>query len=1289
MGQTAMRFLLDSGAAVSVVRCDMLADCWRKDIVPVTGEQNTVAADGLPLDVIGRVVVPVSLGQFNADQEFIVVERLSVECILGADFLVKHGAVIDCRAGTLALGHQPRLVVPISTSPNRISNVKAQTPDEMMVSLPETLEVQGRSVMLIIAHLDAAYTQAGIVEPLTATRTGVPKNILVARTLTGVSSKQELVVEVTNTSPTPTRIHKGTKLATFIPLHQVCVIDSVQENTSVSAECGQEPPKVDLTGTNLLPEEQSELLHLLATYSNLFVSDKEQLGRTSVVKHSIETSGYPIRQPVRRLPESTRGAVDQEVQKMLKQGVIRPSTSPWSSPVVLVRKKDGSWRFCVDYRKVNSVTHRDAYPLPRIDATLDSLAGSKFFTTLDLASGYWQVELDEEAKEKTAFSIPSGHFEFNVMPFGLTNAPATFQRLMQCVLAGLTPSECLIYLDDIIVFGKSFTEHLHRLEAVFQCLNKAGLKLKPEKCYFARNEVQYLGHIVTADGIKPNPSKTEAVSSYPVPMNVRELRQFLGLTNYYRRFVEGYSKIAEPLHQLTRKTSKGYVWTPNCQNAFDELKYRLTTPPILAYPDFSDEFILHTDASATALGGVLCQSKNGQEHVIAYWSRQLTKPERNYSTIEREALAVVAAVKEFYPYLYGSHFTLFTDHNPLTALKGLKDVSGRIGRWMLFLQQFDFEIKYKPGRVHGDADALSRTPVRSASDEAGDGVGGDGDDDGGEGSGGDGYDGGVGSGGDGDDGGEECGGDRNGGASSGDSGSDIAVAILQPIFISHEDIRSAQHEDKDLKPLLDGLMNGNIPRNIQPGLRKCFIVDGILCRKFIQNGVTHHTQIVVPSKLRGKVLQQLHDCSGHLGLKKTLGKLKERFYWPGYEGDTEFHIQECKQCQRRNPPNPQPQAPMGTIKATQPFEKLSWDIMGPLPATNQGHKYILVVTDLFTKWVEAFPLRDTTSATLAKVLVDEIISRYGVPAYLHSDQGANLCSELIKTICKLLGVERTRTSAYHPQGNGQVERFNRTLESMLAKVVNENQKNWDTCLQKVLFAYRTSIHDTTGFTPFHLVFGRTPNLPVDLMLGRFDQDELPEYPDFVQDLHGKLKESFSIANKRLSDANARQKKAYDKRCHGVDFKVGDRVWLYVPAVKPGKTKKLSSLWRGPYTVLDRTSPVNYKIQLIGGTACLIVHRNRLKPCYGEPSHIRVTNAKPQTQEATLPDQPHNPARPRSYRDALMSTPSPPGGFTSSDPDSSELPSPISSDTPPADSLSHSRPIRNRQQPDRYGVYVGH
>ena len=703
MGQTSMKFLLDSGAVVSVVRSAVLPDCWHNSMA--TTRANTVAADGVPLEVLGQVRVPVTLGAFKAEHTFTVVKNLTVDCILGADFLVDHEVVIDCGTKTLYIGKSPR--VEINFWVPQEEDTPAKGVENSVVSVSDTVMLPARSVCQVVAQVQVVSGQEGVVEPLQSMHTGVPKH-LVGRTLTKVGAQQDIVIQMVNLNPTSTTIHKGMKIATFTPAHRIHPVGAIQGVVRNPAkESVLSDIDIDLTGSDLSPSEQEQLQKLVSSFQTVFAKVDAPLGRTSIVKHNIPTSGLPIWQPLRRLPHALKPVVDNEVQKMLSQGVIRKSSSPWCSPVVMVKKKDGSWRLCVDYRKVNAATRQDAYPLPRIDSTLDSLAGSKYFTTLDLASGYWQVEVEETAKEKTAFSTPGGHFEFNVMPFGLTNAPATFQRLMECVLAGLAADQCLVYLDDIIIFSESFAEHLHRLHQVLSRLQEAGLKLRPSKCHFVKREVRYLGHIVSEDGVRPDPSKTNAVSSYPTPTNVKELRQFLGLANYYRRFVENYSHIAEPLHQLTRKTSKGFTWTSACQSAFDMLKRCLTHSPILAYPDFSREFLLHTDASATALGAVLCQQRDGVEQVIAYWSRQLTKPERNYSTIKREALALVAAVKDFYPYLYGFPFKLLTDHNPLTALKGLKDMGGRLTRWMLFLQQFNFEIQYKPGKANANADALS------------------------------------------------------------------------------------------------------------------------------------------------------------------------------------------------------------------------------------------------------------------------------------------------------------------------------------------------------------------------------------------------------------------------------------------------------------------------------------------------------------------------------------------------------------------------------------------------------
>jgi hypothetical protein len=401
---------------------------------------------------------------------------------------------------------------------------------------------------------------------------------------------------------------------------------------------------------------------------------------------------------------------------MLKHDIIRPSTkSEWASPVILVPKKNGKLRFCVDYRQLNKVTKKDNYPLPRINEILDSLGNAQWFSSLDLASGYWQVEMREEDKPKTAFISRNGTYEFNVMPFGLCNAPGTFQRCMDTVLGNIIWKHALVYLDDVTAFSQTFEEHLRHLEGIFQRIEKAGLKINPDKCHFGAQSLQFLGHIITNKGILPDPSKIEAIKNYPEPQNLTHLRAFLGLASYYRRFIKDFSKVSAPLYGLLKKDIK-YEWTDERQQVFQFLKDQLISAPLLSYPDFTKPFILFTDASLTALGAVIEQvGDDGQRHPIAYASRSTTSAEKKYSSTELECAAVVWAVNYFRPYLYGKHFTIYTDHSALQWLLKLKTIknglTGRLARWQLILQPYDYEIKYRPGTVNSNADALSRIPT--------------------------------------------------------------------------------------------------------------------------------------------------------------------------------------------------------------------------------------------------------------------------------------------------------------------------------------------------------------------------------------------------------------------------------------------------------------------------------------------------------------------------------------------------------------------------------------------------
>jgi len=445
-----------------------------------------------------------------------------------------------------------------------------------------------------------------------------------------------------------------------------------------------EPEQVEYEGLsigNLAPEEWEKFNDMLVKDVDMFAWDPNQLGKTNLVQHSIDVgNATPIKKRWYLTSRTERAFIEEEIQRMLQQGLIERAKGPWASPVVLARKKNGKLRFCVDYRALNKVTKKDEYPLPRIEEMLDSLGGSTYFTSLDLASGYWQVEMKPEDREKTAFITQFGTFQFKVMPFGLCNAPATFQRLMDEVLQGILWDYVVVYLDDLNIYSRNFDEHLLHLRAVFDRLRRAGLKLNPDKCRFVTPELVFLGHVIDQQGVRTDPEKIEKVKNFPIPKNLTQLRSFLGLASYYRKFIKNFSKIAGPLNKLMKK-GMAFQWAPQQQQAFIHLKECLVTSPILVYPDWTKEFILFTDASTFALGAVLAQrDKENQDHVVAYASRSLLPAEKNYSATELECLAVVWAIKKFHHYLHGKHFLVITDHSALCHLFNVTTPNGRLAR---------------------------------------------------------------------------------------------------------------------------------------------------------------------------------------------------------------------------------------------------------------------------------------------------------------------------------------------------------------------------------------------------------------------------------------------------------------------------------------------------------------------------------------------------------------------------------------------------------------------------------
>ena len=968
-------------------------------------------------------------------------------------------------------------------------------PNQINVIIAQTVCIPARSELEILAK-----TSIEVSEKATWLLEGQHMKespLVVARALVRPCNNT-VVVRLLNPDTKPFTIREKSNIAVMEPLDNLRIsVAETTGNEDVYPEVSEEKKCMlwDIvcnSDADLADIEKESLFSLLLQFSDIFAASQDLSGRTAKLKHNIDTgTAHPIRQSVRRLPPAKKQEVTKLLDDMMQKDIIQPSSSPWTSPIVLVQKKDGSTRFCMDYRKLNAVTRKDAYPLPRIDDTLDTLHGSKWFSMLDLASGYWQVELHKDCRDRTAFCTPNGLFEFKVLPFGLCNAPSTFQRLMDLILTGLQWSSCLVYLDDIIIFGKNFADHIRNIRLVLHRIKDAGLKLQPTKCHFFRKAVSYLGHIVSEQGVAVDHGKVEKIKLWPTPASAREVQQFLGLANYYRRYIKGFAEIAKPLHKLTERNAS-FKWTAECENAFSTLRFKLTTTPVLAYPDFSQQFILDTDASNAAIGAVLSQiGKDGQEHVIAYGSRLLTKSERQYSVTRRELLAVVVFTKYFRPYLLGRSFVLRTDHGSLQWLFNFKDPEGQVARWLEALQELNFEIVHQNGRSHNNADALSRIPDRQCiqpTDEPP--------------------------------------------ATQSTSVGATTIAIQNPL-----DIKQFQQNDPLLKPLIQAKLNKSTPPQNQQDKESKRLIQlwdqlhlkqGILyCRFPSSTGTKYCDRMVVPVALRPVVLQELHEgtLSGHLGTEKTIGKLKERFYWPGHYNDVHDWCQKCAQCAARKTPSPKPKASLVSVSASAPLELVAMDILGPLPESTAGNSYILVVGDYFTKWMEVYPIPNQETITVSKKLVDEFFCRFSLPHRLHSDQGAQFESEIIKQICKLLQIDKSRTTPYHPQSDGLIERFNRTLLQMLATCAETHPFQWEDHVHKVCMAYNTSVQASTGYSPFFLMFGRNAHLPIDVICDA--PRDVSTLPVFVQNLQQSLTQAFKSARINLGIHQERQQESYN------------------------------------------------------------------------------------------------------------------------------------------------------------------
>lgn len=909
--------------------------------------------------------------------------------------------------------------------------------------------------------------------------------------------------------------------------------------------------KFDL-GDNLNCKQKEDLLMLLKEFQDIFSGDGEiPAGNAKVEPARIDlTDDIPVARPPYRCAHRERELIQDEVTKMANAGVIRESTSPYSAPVVLVKKKQlnetdhPQTRFCVDYRLLNKKVKDNKFPMPRTDDFLSHLNGATIFSSIDMKNCFWQLPLSEKDKHKTAFSADS-LWEYNVLPFGLKTAPAICQKAMYDAAKGLLWNTVLVYMDDWLIPSKSWEEHLIALRKVFKRLREVNLKVKYEKCGFGKNSIKVLGHRVSEKGISPDEDKLLSVKEFPRPKNVKQVRSWLGLSNYYRMFIPKYAHLTRNLASLTKKNAR-FQWKEEHEKEYQTIKEKLLTAPVLRHYDPSLETELVIDASDYGIAAIIAQKEKGEKaaRVVAYASRNLKEPELRYFTTEKEMLALVFGTTVFRNYLWGIKFTVITDHASLRYWNNIKNPSSRLMRFMLRLSELDFTVVHKAGKLNTAADALSRAPTD-------------------------------------------------------DPNYDVNEESLPCLNMTTDNLSTLQLKDPELEAIIKAFEDPNANKFIRRKIRRYIKENDALYKKITHNGQIYKVP-VIPQCQKIDILRSIHDdplTGAHTGRDRCMTKAKTRYFWENMYNDIEEYVRACPECQSfKRGGNQHPRGQLQPIPtSTQPFEHICIDILGPFTKAFDKNRYIITCVDFATRYAEAKAVQAATAEEVATFLY-ELVTRHGAFRKMSCDRGSQFRSRTIALLLEQIGSSAAFSTAYHPASQGVVERFHASLTNMLAAYTSSDQKDWPWSLPSVLFAYNTCENKSTKFSPFELLYGRQATLPNDAAITN-------PAAETVDTRLQKVSEWRKKATENIQNAQSKMKEYFDKKRTDVKFKVGDKVMLYVPARKVGRTDKLDPKYHGPLTVRKVISDVNYEVEgklSSRKNFCDVVHIERLKPYYDDP-----------------------------------------------------------------------------------------
>ena len=1075
--------LVDCGSSINLVH-ENVVSALKIPVIPCVGPKVSLADGKTTLSCNSYVVLSYSVAGIFRRDTFFVSAIGSQPLILGMPWLEKVNPLIDWVQKTVEQRPSTQLR-PISESPPSPNEIPAPR------AAPESTE----------------HTTPASPSPTPRPRSRLPA-ILPTRCINPKRDKIILysVVDITNLSAAVESAISSSTVA------QVNSIQSLHPPTSVPDEYAEFADVFEPKNSQKLPPHRHGVDHEIPLVPN----------------------SKPVYGSIYNLSETELKTLKDYIDNMVAKGFIRPSKSPFGSPVLFVKKPDGSLRLCVDYRKLNDITIKNRYALPLISELFDRLKNAKYFTRLDMADAYNQLRIAEGDEYKTAFHTRYGHFEYLVMPFGLTNAPASFQAYANDCLREFLDLFCVVYLDDVLIFSETFEEHVCHVKKVLSRLRKYGLTCKLSKCEFHVTSVSFLGFVISPNGISMEPDRVTAITEWPVPTSVHDIQIFLGFANFYRRFIEGYSRITAPISAFLRK-NQHFHWSSQAQEAFEELKHHFTSAPILRHFDPDLLIRLHTDASGFAISGILSQLHDSHWHPVAYFSRKCIPAECNYGTPDLEMLAIVESMRHWRHYLEGSRHPIqvFSDHKNLITFMSTKVLNRRQARWAELLADYDFVLIHTPGK-RNPADGPSRRPDYAENPLP------------------------IGS-------------------------------LIPPQALRLLPTSPSSSPSTSINALFSNLVgvHANVVSNYRSQILNSYDTD-VVARQHLPNSTSPNWShkdglllykglIYVPETLRMDMLREHHDAplAGHCGIARTLELFTRNYWFPGINAFVKDYVNSCFLCQQAKVPRHLRYGELAPLPVpTTPWKGLTCDLITDLPASC-GKDSVLVFVDRMTKMSHFIPCSKTLDApNFAKLFVSHVVRLHGLPDTIISDRGSIFTSHFWSTLSSILGIDARKSTSFHPQTDGQTERMNQTLEAYLRIFCNYEQDDWFDLLPLAEFAYNNATQESTKMSPFYANYGLHPRFMSQIQVpSEHAAPAAAELAAHLHETHDRLIENVKAAQ----DSQARY---YNAKHQRIEFEPGDMVWLNASNISTSRpSKKLDWKRLGPYRILKRIGLQAYKLAL--------------------------------------------------------------------------------------------------------------